>query len=83
MTPKPFLDLRTEKGPFSRALLETFVESVSLSSASSRRCSVGSSYDLVGEASSYLRSGLSALPMFLSYLRHGIRDFPDFRPCGR
>jgi len=41
---------------------------------------VGSSYDLVGEASSYLRSGLSALPMFLPRMRRSIRDFADFQP---
>ena len=44
---------------------------------------MGSSYDLVGEASSYLRSGLSALPMFLPRVRRGIRDFADFRPGRR
>ena len=73
----PSLDSGTGKGPFARALLVTFVESVSLSSTSSRRCSVGSSYDLVGGASSYSRSGLSALPMLPQGLRRRIRDFAD------
>jgi hypothetical protein len=40
---------------------------------------VGSSYDLVGGASSYLRSGLSALLMFLPRVGRGIRDFADLR----
>jgi hypothetical protein len=44
---------------------------------------VGSSYDLVGEASSYLRSGLSALLMFLPRVGRGIRDFADLRPGRR
>jgi hypothetical protein len=80
---KPCVGSGTEKGPFSRALFWTFVESVSLSSTSSRRCSVGSSYNLAGEASSYLRSELSALPMFLPGLRRGIRDFADFPTARR
>lgn len=67
----------TGKGPFARALLVTFVESVSLSSTSSRRCSVGTSYDLVGGASSYSRSGLSAIAMLPPDVRRGIRDFAD------
>ena len=44
---------------------------------------MGSSYDLVGEASSYLRSGLSALPMFLPRVGSGIRDFADCGPGRR
>ncbi len=73
----PSLDSGTGKGPSARALLVTFVESVSLSSTSSRRCSVGSSYDLVGGASSYSRSGLSAVAMLPPGVRRGIRDFAD------